>query len=282
MKRTLIISITLLAQLCSKAQSDTASPQNTASTMTIGLVAANTVNYYGQKSQEKLPYIALAASYQHRSGFCLNALTYRLLNDSNSLLSAAGLGAGFDLKLTEKWSAGIGYNYSFYPKHSPFLQAANPHTLSGSLSRKGWLTTKAAADLSFGKTNDLFTTFSLSKAISLFSFSDKDVVTLSPVADVTFGTQRFYSYYVREKAVRDSLAGAILDPIFGNSENPTPVTKTNTTFNLLSYNLSLPLSYNRSSYTIELASQFSVLGNKSMANPGKLNSFFTASFYYQF
>ena len=58
--------------------------------------------------------------------------------------------------------------------------------------------------------------------------------------------------------------------------------ETVTTFDLLSYNLKLPIAYSRANYLIELSTQFSLLSNKTQIQPGKLNTFFTASFYYQF
>jgi hypothetical protein len=53
-------------------------------------------------------------------------------------------------------------------------------------------------------------------------------------------------------------------------------------FDLLSYNFELPVSYSRAHYVVEAAYQLSLLSNKAQTGPGNLNSFFTLSFYYQF
>ena len=287
MKKIFSLLIILLFSVLCKAQVDSVAQQQDSvaperSTLTFGIIYANNANYYGQKAEEKMAYVAAAASYRHKSGIYVNGVAYRLLNDSNRLVSAYSAGAGIDFKLSKRLSVDLSYNHTFYPKLSPFLQAANPHMASVSVSHHGWLTTSLGGDYAFGKTNDFFSTFGISKQINLFSISDKDVVTLTPLLDVTGGTQRFYKYYITEKSVRDSILG-LLSPVLGtpSGSGSTTTIKTVTSFDILSYNLKLPLAYNRSSYMIELACQLSLLGQKAQSDPGKLNSFFTASFYYQ-
>ncbi|GGH61844.1 hypothetical protein HNQ91_001147 [Filimonas zeae] len=255
------------------------------STFTIGAVYANNANYYGLKSDEKMAYIATAASYKHRSGFYLNGVAYRLLNDSAHFVSAYNAGAGFAFTLSKRLTADISYSYTFFPKLSPFIQAANPHNTSLTLSHSSWLTTSLGVDYAFGKTNDVFTTLGISKQLNLFSITSKDIITLTPVIDVTAGTQRFYNYYTEEKTIRDSVLGILPSLLGGGSSGSTTsttTTQTVTSFDLLSYNLKLPLAYNRASYLVEFACQLSLLGQKVQSAPGKLNSFYTASFYYQF
>lgn len=285
MKKLSIVIPTLAICAASYAQTDTTAaqtPEAKSSTLTLGTSYANNADYYGQKSAENMSYVAAVASYQHRSGFYLNALAYRLLKDSSRLTSATGLGGGFNFKLGKRVAADIGYNYTFFPKLSPFLQAANPHTASVSISHTGLFTTSLGADYAFGHTDDFFTTLGFTRQISLFSISDKDVVTLTPLLSATAGTQRFYEYYESEKNIRDSLLGVLLPPIFNPPNNNNGTTKTTTSFDLLSYNLKLPLAYNRSNYLVELACQLSLLSQQAQSDPGKLNTFFTASFYYQF
>jgi hypothetical protein len=277
----LFFSVVCQAQTDSTLQKDTVPAEK--STLTLGVSYANNANYYGMKSQEKMAYVATVGSYHHRSGFSLNGLAYRLLNDSAHFVSAYTLGAGYGFKLSKRLSVDLSYTYTFYPKLSPFLQAANPHTASLSISHTSWLTTSLGVDYAFGKTNDFFTTLGISKQINLFSLGAKDIITLTPLIDVTGGTQRFYKYYITEKSLRDSLLG-VLTPILGggSSSGSTTSSQPYTSFDLLSYNLKLPLAYNRASYLVEVACQLSLLGQKAQADPGKLNSFFTASFYYQF
>lgn len=265
------------------AQTDSATVETTSkkNTLTLAAVYANNASYYGQQSIEQTPYAAVAASYRLKSGFYLTGQTYKLLNEKTSGVSAASLGAGVNFMMGKKLSADLSYSHSFYPAGSPLLQAANIDNASVSLSHNGWLTTSVTGDYAFGKTDDAFVTAGLSKTISLFSIGDGDLVSIAPSADVVGGTQRFFKTYITEKQVRDSILGLPV-PIGGTQSYSDTSSSSVAAFNALSYNFKLPLSYSRAHYTLEAAYQVSVLSKQSKADPGKLNSFFTMSFYYQF
>jgi hypothetical protein len=286
--KLLLTSSLLILSCCVHAQESTAvaadSTEPAHSTFTVGVSYANNASYYGQKALEKTPYVAAVASYRHKSGLYATAMAYRLLNDSQTVASASSLGAGFAFNLGKHLSADLSYSHTFYPSLSPFLQAANANNASIGFTHTGWLTTTLGADYAFGKTNDVFVTAGIGKMISLGSLGPKDLVTLNPVIDVTAGTQRFYKTYQEEKLLRDSILGVFpVPPIFGQpGSTTTTTTKTSTSFDLLSYNLKVPLAYNRSHYMIELAYQLSLLSNKAQTGAGDMNSFLTASFYYQF
>lgn len=253
------------------------------STFTIGTVYANNASYYGQKAEERTPYVALAATYRFKSGFYLSGLTYKLLNDKTSSVSASSLGAGLNFKLAQKLTADLSYSHSFYPAYSPLLQAGNADNASLSFTYENWLNINLAGDYAFGKTNDEFVTGGISKSIHLFSIGKKDIITLNPSADIVAGTQHFYQTYLTEQKLRDSVLGMLLSPITGTpSQGNTSSTVTKTSFNILSYNLKLPLAYNRSHYVVEAAYQLSLLSMEAQTDPGKVNSFVTLSFYYQF
>jgi hypothetical protein len=301
MKYPLIITILVLSGFTGFAQTDSAavtadSTPASKSTFTLGAQYATNASYYGQKAEEKTPYIALVASYHHRSGLYVNGMAYRLLNDSSKLASAYAAGAGFEFKIAKDLTADIGYTYTFFPKLSPFLQAANPHMASASLTLEKWITAEAGIDYNFGKTKDLFFTPAVSKQIILCSIDSISGILFTPQINITFGTQRFYEYYQEDKKKRDSILGKALGripidlPIPGNPNNPNrPDDEPPTihvieasSFDLLSYNLKLPLAYYRPKCLFELSCLFSLLGQNVATNPNKLNTFFTASFYYQF
>ncbi len=255
------------------------------STLTLAAVYSNNASYYGQRAKDATPYAAVAASYQLKSGFYFSGQAFRLLNDNSSDISAAGLGAGFNFPLSKKISADISYSHSFYPSYSPLLQAANADGASLSLSRNGWVVINLTGDYAFGKINDAFATGAISKSINLFSPGTKDVVSINPSADVVGGTQHFYQSYVTNKKLHDSLLGLPIpglgNPGRGGGESRTDTVVT-TSFNILSYNFKLPLSYSRSHYVLEAAWQLSLLSNYAETSTGKANSFLTFSFYYQF
>ncbi len=284
MKSVMLFIMAVLCTMFTFAQTDStiaSENQPSKSTLTLGTVYANSASYYGQKSEENTAYGALAATYRLKFGFYLSGLAYRLIKDSSSFVSASSLGAGFDFKLGKKFSLGLSYNHSFFASYSPLLQAGNPENASLALTYANWLNISLTGDYAFGKTNDGFTTAEMSKSINLFSLGKKDIISINPSANIAAGTQHFYQTYLTEKNLRDSLFG-LIDPIFGNPSTGGGSTVTTTAFNILSYNFKFPVAYNRSSYLIEADYQLSALSQKAQSGPGKLSSFLTFSFYYQF
>jgi hypothetical protein len=285
-----IIFITTLALTCGycfgqndSADNSSADDTQAKSNLTLATVYSNNASYYGQRAEGQTPYIAVAANYQLKSGIYFTGQTYKILNDNTSSISASNLGAGVNFKLGKKMSTDISYSHSFYPAYSPLLQAANADNASLVFSYEGWLKTSLTGDYAFGKTTDEFVTAAISKSINLFSIGKKDIITISPSADVVAGTQHYYQTYLVEKKLRDSLLGVLTDPLFGNSSSGTTTTKSITTFNLLTYNLKCPIAYNRAHYLIEATYQYSILDSHAQASGiGKSNSFLTFSFYYQF
>ncbi|MEO6681698.1 MAG: hypothetical protein ABIN48_02645 [Ginsengibacter sp.] len=287
MKSILIISTIIISSNICFGQNDTipATEESTPkkSTLTLGTVYSNNASYYGQRSEEKTPYIAAAASYRLKSGFYFTGQTFKLLSEKTSDVSAVSLGAGININMGENFSTDISYSHSFFPAHSPLLQAGNTDNASLTFAHNGWFKTSLTGDYAFGKAEDIFTTGEISKDISLFSIGKKDIVSFSPSANIVAGTQHFYQTYITEKKTRDSLFGVITGPIFGT---PPPQTETKqvhkTSFDILSYNVRLPISYSRAHYMIEAAAQLSFLSEHVDTKNEKMNSFLTFSFYYQF
>lgn len=278
-----LISSTSFAQTDSTAITPADSIPAKKNTLTLAAVYANNASYFGQRPDETTPYVAVAANYQFKSGFYLAGLAYKLLNDNSSAISAASLGAGINWKFSKKLSGDIRYTHSFYPKLSPLIQSVNTENINLGLKHSSWMETTLSGDYAFGETNDVFATGGIAKDINLFSIGKKDIVSIKPLLSVVAGTQRFYETYTTQQKLRDSLLGVITTPIFGTPSGGTETTTvSNSSFDLLSYNFELPLSYSRAHYVVEAAYQLSLLSNKARSGPGDLNSFFTLSFYYQF
>jgi hypothetical protein len=282
MRYILLLSITWLFSQPAFAQTDSTQEENKKATLTLGALYSNNADYYGQKAEEKMPYVAASATFKLRNGIYFSGAGYKLLNDSGNIVSAGSAGAGIAFNLGKKLSADLGYSHTFFPANSPFLQASSPDIISGSLNYEYWMTTGVNVDYALGRQQDLFVTLSTEKLISLgHLFSQKDLVTLTPAIQVTGGTQHFYETYITEKNLRDSLLGILLPPL-GNNPAPASTTAVTTSFDLLSYNLRLPLAYNRAHYMIEAAYQLSILGKKAASGVGTSNSFINFSIYYQF
>lgn len=262
-----------LAQSNADAVNQTGSVEKKKTVFTIGALYCNNANYYGQVADEKTPYIALSGSVRMPFGLYFTGLAYKLLNDSNTV-SASALGAGYEFNITPKLTGDIGYNHTFYPSNSPFLQASNPDILSAALNYQHIFTTGLTFDYAFGKeTSDYFLTLSNSRAFDFYTKDQKAIFSITPQVDITAGTQKFYSSY-REKRNNKGRPA--------NPGQPAIITMEQTNFGVLSYNFKVPVSYSRASYMLEAAYQLSVLGNNVASGTGSAHSFVTLSAYYQF
>ena len=279
----LLIPFTIVATQISLAQAvqkkaDTIPEVKKKTSLTLAAIYNTNADYFGQTADRSLPYILANATLSFPFKLSVSVSSYKLLDSTKGITSTI-LGLGYDFSLTKNIQAGVNYSHIFNATNSPLLQAANSDNASANIKYNYWLNTGLTADVFFGDEQDVFLTFSNSKEIELGSITAKDIISLTPTIEIVGGTQHFYQSYTTTQRER----GRILGGIFQKPKVTTATTTVATTkFNLLSYNFSLPLSYNRSNYMIEATYKLSILGKKVEAVSRTPNSFFNLGFYYQF
>jgi hypothetical protein len=250
-------------------------------TVTLATIYNSNANYYGQTTLEPLPYVLGNVSVKFLNGFFLSASAYKLVNVGSGI-SGADLTAGFDFNLSKNLTSSLSYSRSFYPDNSLLLQATNLNTISGSLAYDfKYFTSSFNVDYIPGQDGALFTTLNFSKSIDLGSLSSKDYFSIDPSFSIVGGTQRITT---SEEVPPPSKGGGLFGQLPLNKDKRKPEYKTveSTSFDLFSYNLKLPVSYNRTSYSIEAAYQGTILSNRFEGASNKPLSFFTLGFYYMF
>lgn len=253
-------------------------------TVTLATLYSSNVSYYGQTTNEVLPYVLVNATVRFPVGLYLSTGSYKLLNYGSGI-SETDIGAGIDHDFNDKFTAGIAYTHSFFPVNSPLLQAANKNNVNVSANYAWtWIKSSLSADYAFNQQPDVFISLTHSKEIGLGSlFNEKDALTLIPAIELVAGTSHFYETYITSKNKRDKANGNGKAPVSsGQSNSTTTTTIAYDNFNLLSYNLKVPLSLNRANYMAEISYQLSVLGPKAKAEMKNQQSFFGLGFYYQF
>lgn len=253
-------------------------------TITLAALYSSNVSYYGQATNEKLPYVLVNATVRIPFGLYFSAGSYKLLNYGSGI-SETDIGAGFDHEFNDKLTTGIAYTRSFFPANSPLLQAANENNVKFSVKYAWpWLKSSLNTDYAFGKQNDVFISLNHAKEISIGSvFKDKYLLYLEPAIELVAGTRHFYETYTIEKNRRDKANGKGKTPLSpGNSNSTTTTHVASDSFNLLSYNFKVPLSLSRANYMAEINYQLSILGPKAEAELQQQQSFFGLAFYYQF
>ncbi len=272
----LLISCVIMIQV--RAQQDSLKK----STVTLALLYNSNISYYGQQTTAAYPYVLGNITVKLPIGLYFSAGSYKLLNYGSGL-SATDLGVGFDYPLNEKLTVGLAYTRSFFPSTSPLLAASNENDINLSFGYLGNLfDSSLSADYAFGKQQDIFLGLTVSKSIALGTFSnEKNALSITPAIEILAGTRRFYETYMieQEKRANGKGKGVINAP---NSTTPSTTVTEKNSFNLLSYNFKLPLSFSRASYLIEANYQFSILGSKATDDLRTNSSIFGLGFYYQF
>jgi hypothetical protein len=245
------------------------------SIFTIGAIYGNTENYYGQSPEQKYPYILSYAGYRTKAGVSFSVTAEKLLS-SGTGIAVVDMYAGYSFDITKKLSGSVGYSRYFYQKNSPLLGTANENNLNTSISYKWFIKTALSSNYSFGNQNDVFLSFRNSKMIDLGSlFSDKDYVSIEPTIDAIAGTGYFYDDYTERTNNRRDANNKPPPP-------PPPPREDASTFGILTYTFSLPIAYNRASYTVEATYQGSIQGTKFSSTLNKPVSIFNLAFYYAF
>lgn len=270
-----------LSSIQIRAQQDTIIKK---ATLTAAVLYNSNVSYYGQSTNEKLPYVLVNATLRLSSGLYFSVGSYKLLNYGSGL-SETDLGVGFEHDFSDKLKVGAAFTHSFFPANSPLLRAANDNNLNFSTTYAlPYFKSAFSIDYAFGQQNDVFLSLNNSKEIILGSFfNEKNIFYIEPALELVAGTMNFYDTYTIAKGKRDQSKGKA-STFPGNSGSAT-ISTTNVEsrgFNLLSYNFKLPLSFSRANYVAELNYQFSVLGPKAQEELKKQQSYFGVAFYYQF
>jgi hypothetical protein len=156
---------------------------------------------------------------------------------------------------------------------------------SGSLNYDWqWLNTGLYVDYAIGDQSALFTTFNVSKLFDLGGITAKDYISFEPSVEIVGGTQRITT--TEEVPQSDGGGGGALGRIINlpRRENRPPQYREveSNSFDLLSYNLKLPVAYNRANYAVEATYQGSILSNKVDGASQKPRSFLYLGFYYMF
>lgn len=277
------ILFSLIFLIASKAfsQADSTEAEPKRNTITLAGVYGNNANYYGQTAEQKLPYILNNAALSLKNGLFFSVGSYKLINAGGPLISELDLTAGYEHQLSPKLNGSLAYSRSIFAKNSPLLGAANENTISASLLYDlNFLKTGFNTYYAFGTQRDLFLSFTASKALNLGSISkEKDFISFEPSLEVIGGTLHYLEEYIVR---RDRLYDMPNKPPLPPRDQTYTITRSASSFDMISYNMNFLLGYNRRNYLLEAGWQVSQLGKNVTEIRQKPRSFFNLSFYYQF
>ena len=238
--------------------------------------------YNGRKDSLVTPYYTPAIGYYDKSGFFISGSVSYLSSAAESRIDVFSIDLGYDFTASDKLSGGVYANKSFYNQSSSTVRSSLNAGLGAYLSYDaGIVAVQGGIDAVFSKSTDINANGSLSHA---FNLGEGEEWTLSPTVSFNAGTQNFYQDYFRnrKKSFRANR----------NGNQNTIVVKGYNSFNVLDYELALPLAYEAKSWGLSFKPVYAIpvnpvsisLNNGTTYTIEKLeNSFYVeAGIYFKF
>lgn len=233
--------------------------------------------FFGRTGPVRYPYLSTDIVLNSKSGVFAYGSAWHVLNDK-PFADEFDAGLGYMYKLSPRIAGTFSYTHFFINSQAKIIKSESANDLNLKNAYDFHLfKTSLAADYLFGKTTDIFLTFSASRYFETrwSIFDRKDYLSFTPALSLIMGTQNFIEQYSRQNENHDDDDRTELNEEQGES-------KMNREFNPLNYSFRLPVAYNRPHYTIEATYKYSVPVNVEGALLNRHESFFYLRFFYLF
>jgi hypothetical protein len=232
MKRIHIISAVLALFTFQNIFGQSDSTEKNTMRFKVGLNYNSGLNYYGRTDSLKSTGVFPMAELWFTKDIYVNAAPVFVNNAVQSMEYAGTVTSLGYLHTTDKWIANLYVLKPFYKQSSQLVQSALRAQTGASFSALNKiLNFTFGGDVKFSDKMDFGATAGLDHLVKK-EFKKQDVLVIDPSFYVYAGTQNFSASYTKKKA------GLLFFP--GNTEQ---VTENVTRFNLLAYELSVPLIY---------------------------------------
>lgn len=215
----------------------------------------NDLVYLGRKDSIAVPYLTATVGYYHRSGlFLTGALSY-LPSPSESRIDLFTLNAGYDFEINNIFSGSIYGEKYFYNQSSNSIKSDIKGILGASITANlAAVRFGVDAGISMAAKTDFTTTLGASH---LFTIGEEDnSFSLNPTFNVNFSTLNFYEGITNKKFGRKHL---INNPTYLSISSTTIASKQG--FNLMEYEISIPLEYKRNNLVFYLTPYYAIPKN---------------------
>lgn len=252
-------------------------------TVFFGLSYGSNSSFLGRYQAKLLPYYSADVSYKSKTGLWLSLFTYDVAN-SNSFIDEVDVMLGWTKDLSKRVDASLYYTRYFFTGSSELIKASVANTTSGAIGYD-WriLYSKISAHYIFGDMHDFFVVFENSRYFEVPGFfDDQDYFSCDPKISIISGTQTFVdTYYINQGTplVNPGNPSRGGRPS-GGGTTTTAEQSSQTTFSVLSYELSLPIAYNKGRFAFEVNGRYSIPVNLLDGDTSKPQFFFTGGITY--
>jgi hypothetical protein len=251
-----------------------------------GATYGNNSSFLGRYQSEVLPYYSLDVTYKSKTGLWLSLLAYDIYN-STTLVDEVDVMAGWSMDLSKRLDASVFYTRYFFTESSELIKASVANTATASLGLDcGFLYSKLSGHYIFGGARDFFLVIDNSRYFEFPKlFSKNDYLSLDPKISIISGTQTFVdTHYVnRGTPLFDSPGGGPSPPRGKPSSGSGTVSTAEslqTTFNILSYEFSVPIAYNIGQFSFEVNGRYTIPVNLLEGDSSVPQFFFTGGVVY--
>lgn len=285
---------TLIAQTAQKKEDPAAITVPADSTVKeryiiIGASWGNNSSFLGRNQAERLPFISTDLSYISKSGFWLSGMAYHVMNTLNTV-DEVDLTAGWAFPVSKRMDAAVYYSKFFFSPESTLLKASTGNAVSGYLGLDWtYIYSRLTSTVTFGGSTDYFLILDNSRYFGKGNILHKsDSLTVEPRFSVIAGTQTFVQTHMSRQPVPD------YGPVSGPGRpgggpggapgggSTTEYSSSTTSFNILNYEVSLPVTYSFKNLSFEVVPRYSIPVNQLEGRTIPSQFFVTTSLYYTF
>lgn len=252
-------------------------------TLFFGLTYGSNSSFLGRYQTEILPYYSADISFKSKTGLFLSFLAYDI-NNSLTFFDEMDVMAGWNIDLSKRVDASVFYTRYFFTESTELIKASVANTASVSMGLDwSFLYSKITGHYIFGSTDDFFLVIDNSRYVEFPQiFRKDDYLALDPKISIITGTQTFVdTHYINQGTplLRPG-NGPPRGSGGGSSTTPSTTETSQTIFNVLSYEFSLPVSYNTGRFAFEITGRYSIPVNLLEGDTSVPQFFFTGGVVY--
>lgn len=250
----------------------------------LGASWGNNSSFLGRNQSERLPFYSTDLSYISKKGFWLSAIAYQVVN-TTSFVDEVDLTAGWAFTLSSRLDAALYYSKFFFSPESTLLKSTTGNALSGHLGLDWNLVySRLTTTATFGGSTDFFLILDNSRSFGTGKLLHKaDSLVIEPKFSILAGTQHFVETHMTSSPAPDvSPIGLPGRPAGPGGGGTTQTETTTSSFSVLNYEVSLPITYSINNLSLEVVPRYAIPVNQLEGSVQEPQLFVTASLYYIF
>jgi hypothetical protein len=222
--------------------------------------------FLGRADTVKTPLIEPEFKYTFKPGIYISGNLDYIPNRATNRLDAGSLAAGYDYDITDDLSGSVLFTKLFYSANSTQIGSSIGSTINANLDYDiaEIITPSISADyniLKQGFGHDVILMGGLAHDFAIEGIlADKDLLIISPTANINAGTQNFYDAYLTLKKYKLTKKGQAKEAAAKKllAAQDAKLAK----FNILDYELSVPIEYKTGPVIFSFTPTYAIAENK--------------------